>query len=230
MKKKTICLSLAILLVLLLAGCSCQHDWQDATCSTPKTCSKCGETEGDVVAHIQGEWEIVTEATYSTPGVKKAYCTLCGEVLAEESFIKERIQNGLFVFSKQELMDMLEDALAEYSDDFKVYDDSEYLSVADFGDAKVDYLLYFFANSKTVTRKMNDPLNVDSLMVVFARENNRSIHISTLIECCCPEIDTTMLDDSVKQIQDGKKVIMGNLSFITGEFQGYDALFIEIEG
>lgn len=176
MKKKTVCLVLAMILMALMAGCSCQHEWQDATCTAPKTCSKCGETEGEVLAHVQGEWEIATDATYSNPGVKKACCTLCGQVLAEESFIKERIENGLFVFSKQELMDMLEEALAEYSSDFSVSEDSTLIAVADY--VKVDYLLYFFENNKSVSRKMNDPLNVDSLLVVFARENNRDIHIS----------------------------------------------------
>ena len=29
----------------------CEHDWSDATCQAPKTCSKCGETEGDVADH-----------------------------------------------------------------------------------------------------------------------------------------------------------------------------------
>lgn len=254
MKKKAVCLVLAVFLLAMLAGCGCQHEWQDATCTAPQTCAKCGktegealghkwekatctaaktcvtcgETDGEALAHIQGEWEIATEATYSNPGIKKVHCTLCGEVLAEESFIKERIQNGVFVFSRQELMDMLEEALAEYSSDFSAFESSGLIAVADY--TKVDYMLYFLANNETVTRKKNDPLNADSLMAVFANKNNRSIHISTLIECCCPEIDTTILDESVKQIQNGKKVIMGNLSFITGEFQGYEALFIEIEG
>ena len=91
-------------------------------------------------------------------------------------------------------------------------------------------MLYFFADNKSVTRKLNDPLNVNSLMVVFARKNNQTIHISTLLECCYPEIDTTKVEDAVNQIQDGKKLILGNLSFITGTYQGYEALFINIEG
>ena len=37
------------------------HDWQEATCSAPKTCSVCGETEGSVKNH---NWQ---EATCSAP-------------------------------------------------------------------------------------------------------------------------------------------------------------------
>ena len=29
----------------------CVHDFKDATCTAPKTCSKCGETEGETIAH-----------------------------------------------------------------------------------------------------------------------------------------------------------------------------------
>ena len=46
-----------ILLVLIslcvLSGCSSlhTHQWEEATCDQPKTCSKCGETEGEALGH-----------------------------------------------------------------------------------------------------------------------------------------------------------------------------------
>ena len=54
---------------LLLAACCIRHDWEDATCTTPKTCSKCGETEGTSLGH---DWQ---EATCSAPKT----CSTCGE-------------------------------------------------------------------------------------------------------------------------------------------------------
>ena len=60
--KKIVCVGLLMMvLVLLLAGCGCEHVWQDATCSAPKTCQLCGETEGEVLAHV---WQ---DATCSAP-------------------------------------------------------------------------------------------------------------------------------------------------------------------
>lgn len=47
---------------------SCSHNWTDATCTTPKTCSLCGETEGDVANH---KW---LDATCVTP----KSCSVCG--------------------------------------------------------------------------------------------------------------------------------------------------------
>ena len=45
------------------------HDWQEATCTEPETCSRCGETEGEALGH---EWE---DATCTEPET----CSVCGE-------------------------------------------------------------------------------------------------------------------------------------------------------
>lgn len=45
-----------------------QHAWKSATCTTAKTCSKCGATEGSVAGH---NWQ---DATYSKPKT----CKVCG--------------------------------------------------------------------------------------------------------------------------------------------------------
>lgn len=89
---------IAVLLVigmLAIAGCGHAHTWAEATCATPKTCSECGATEGEVLEHTwveatcaapktcsgcgttEGEtlehaW---VEATYTTPKT----CSECGE-------------------------------------------------------------------------------------------------------------------------------------------------------
>ncbi len=44
------------------------HNWKDATCTSPRTCTKCGATEGDALGH---EWQ---DATYSKPKT----CSRCG--------------------------------------------------------------------------------------------------------------------------------------------------------
>ena len=89
-------LSLLLALVLCLSLCSCAfdedyldsngldssqhnetdateeihvHHWNDATCKTPKTCSSCGATDGDILPH---SWK---NATCTSP--KK--CTACGD-------------------------------------------------------------------------------------------------------------------------------------------------------
>lgn len=53
MKKKLTVLILALVCMLVLTGCFCKHEqWQDATCTAPKTCIECGKTEGEALGHV----------------------------------------------------------------------------------------------------------------------------------------------------------------------------------
>lgn len=69
MKKAATLLTVMILCLSLLAGCSCRHEWTDATCTAPRICALCGETEGEALGHT---W---AEATCEAPKT----CTACGE-------------------------------------------------------------------------------------------------------------------------------------------------------
>lgn len=67
MKTKRILLLTA--LCLALTGCGHEHTWEEATCTEPKTCSECGETEGEALDH---KWK---DATCEDPKT----CKRCGE-------------------------------------------------------------------------------------------------------------------------------------------------------
>lgn len=69
MKKKLICLVLILIPMVLLSACACEHEWMNATCETPVTCSKCGETAGDPIMHV---W---AEATCTSPKT----CFVCNQ-------------------------------------------------------------------------------------------------------------------------------------------------------
>lgn len=65
--KKVFLLVSALLCILLLTGCQCEHEWLDATCLAPKICSKCAVTEGEALGH---SWE---DATCTAP----KHCIAC---------------------------------------------------------------------------------------------------------------------------------------------------------
>lgn len=72
--KKLFCLILVLLLALTLAACGCKHEtWNEANCTTPKTCAECGETEGAPLGH---SWLAATCETVKT-------CEICGETEGE---------------------------------------------------------------------------------------------------------------------------------------------------
>ena len=120
MKKYLLFISAFILLLCSLAftGCdnsaesTCQHDWKSATCTTPKTCSKCNETMGNAyghtwignesctvskvcsrcnepqnknLGHIEGEWIVDAEATCIADGSKHQVCSVCNESIKTET-------------------------------------------------------------------------------------------------------------------------------------------------
>ena len=65
---------------------------QEADCDhwgyTVHSCTVCGHTWRDefaAPAHVPGEWTVTQAATYETAGRRELTCTLCGQVIAEET-------------------------------------------------------------------------------------------------------------------------------------------------
>lgn len=65
MKKKLIVLLLAVCCLLVFSGCCFHSEWYAATCETPKTCVKCGETEGEALGHTWVDADCTTPKTCS---------------------------------------------------------------------------------------------------------------------------------------------------------------------
>lgn len=73
MKRSTAYWMLIVFSLLVLTGCSCKHQWTDANCVSPKTCSLCETTEGEPIGH---SW---ADASCTAPKT----CVLCGEIDGE---------------------------------------------------------------------------------------------------------------------------------------------------
>lgn len=73
MNKKWLCGIASFALCFVLIGCGHEHTWVEATCTEPKTCSECGETDGEPLGHT---W---VEATCAEP----KHCSVCGETEGE---------------------------------------------------------------------------------------------------------------------------------------------------
>ena len=67
--------SFLLILICLISGCSCKHEWSVPDCETPKTCSLCGETEATAPGH---SWEA---ASCETPERCSACALTKGEPL-----------------------------------------------------------------------------------------------------------------------------------------------------
>lgn len=84
MKRWFVLVCCALMVMALLAGCGCSHEWQDATCDTPKTCKLCSETEGEALGH---NWK---DATTDAPKT----CVACQKTEGERIITDPRFKTS----------------------------------------------------------------------------------------------------------------------------------------
>ncbi len=96
MKKTFLTLSTAIFCVLLSAF-GCKHEWNEATCISPKTCTVCNETEGKALGH---KWEEATVHAAKT-------CKVCGKTEGEP------LPTSYFSISREDFLDLFCSSVAK---------------------------------------------------------------------------------------------------------------------
>ena len=70
----------------LFASCEteCEHEWQDATCTTLKTCSLCGITEGELIEHTWVDATCIAPKTCSTCGKTEGSVSLIHNFIGDK--------------------------------------------------------------------------------------------------------------------------------------------------
>ena len=119
MKKSILLVGSLLVCLFLLVGCSCKHQWADATCLTPKTCTLCEEFEGEPAGHkwVEANCELpktcmVCSATEGQPLAhseavrdcainyktltreQQTYCKNCDQVLSSEEITLDTLHDG----------------------------------------------------------------------------------------------------------------------------------------
>lgn len=102
MKRAFLITALAVFLALCLSACGCRHEWQEATCETPKTCSVCGDAEGEPLPHTPGEWMLQGLDYLNAKDYLARKCTVCGAVLEEYTSKMESFHNEWVFFLSAE--------------------------------------------------------------------------------------------------------------------------------
>ena len=59
--KKILLIVLCVVLLVSLASCGCKHEWEEATCEKPQTCSKCGKQQGEPKHQFSEEWTVTED-------------------------------------------------------------------------------------------------------------------------------------------------------------------------
>lgn len=61
-----------------------EHQWIDATCTTPKTCKDCGHTEGETLGHNLVHHELIDPSCTEDGTIEYWYCTKCETKFSDE--------------------------------------------------------------------------------------------------------------------------------------------------
>ena len=86
--KKLILFVLTITLLLTLPSCGCKHEWSEATCVAPKTCSLCGKTEGPVSSvHTWKDATCIAPKTCARCGITE------GKKASTHSYVGDKCEN-----------------------------------------------------------------------------------------------------------------------------------------
>lgn len=157
--KKTILFLFALILILSLAGCECEHSWNEATCTEPRTCSKCGETEGEPVDH---DW---LHATHDRPET----CAKCGATQGEvlDPMIFEFTADEFaadYLYKLQFMGDVMKQDSYNYGIE-QVKLNGTYMCKITYDNKEVGQLLFFDSNNKLIPYDSKDNLVNHSVMI-----------------------------------------------------------------
>lgn len=69
--KKLISVFLAVTIIIASTACTHEHEYADATCTEPKTCTICGETDGEALGHT----------------VEIGICSRCDQIVGKDDIL-----------------------------------------------------------------------------------------------------------------------------------------------
>ncbi|MBQ8830534.1 MAG: hypothetical protein IJ017_02930 [Oscillospiraceae bacterium] len=177
MKRIISTLLLLVLCCTLLTGCFCKHEWQDATCTTPTTCSLCGKTEGEAPGHMAGDMvtgEIDLAAKTST---SYQNCKICGTSLhSEVTDLTTFLDGGKFIFSPNQYNDAMNTYFGgEYIFEIDTLDSGALISMISDANGGVTGAIMYLANGDSLTIDDADSPACDSLLSYWYTDDNAQI-------------------------------------------------------
>ena len=87
-------------------GTALEHSWKSATCTTPKTCSICKTTSGSALGHNYKE-TISVPASCSQSGLKSFSCVKCKKSYSEKYSMEALSANEIYEQTKQSVGEII---------------------------------------------------------------------------------------------------------------------------
>lgn len=185
---------------------TCDHEWIDATCTQPQTCSKCGKTEGEALGHIPGDWEEGTPDPVSATVEYYQVCQVCGEKLdIKTENLTALYQDNTFLFSPKQFTERMNNMLQ----DIDGYTSAEVLSLDNGAmgtvikeGSRTATIIYIGKHDVMGIGDESIENEIRSLACIFKTSdvNKQVIAITASIQTCDPNIDVTDASDMAQQL------------------------------
>lgn len=115
------------------------HKWSNATCTAPKTCDTCGITEGKKLPHTPGEWTTFKTEYVTAKSLMVQKCKDCGEILDEDIILLEQMHDGThFLLSADDYTERLVAMMQPLQEGYGEYT----AEIVDEGDGKAQLNIY----------------------------------------------------------------------------------------
>ena len=120
-------------------GEALEHQWEAATCKAPKTCDTCGLTEGEPLPHTPGEWTTFLTEYVTAKNLMIQQCRDCGEILDENIILLEQMHDGAhFLLSADDYTERLVAMMQPFQEGYGEYT----AEIVDEGDGKAQLNIY----------------------------------------------------------------------------------------
>lgn len=197
------------------------HEWAEATCTEPKTCSVCGETEGEALGHTEGDWNITQTATLTSNGVRVKKCTICDEIIDNQTFSKSpSVNSSGFNFTDMEFIDWAKTWISD-SYDIKT-------SGNNVGDTNTGYPVYESGNFIGILILKDDAKGYVTAISASFTDSSTGVAFEVLTAY---HIDSNFdTDAALKGLVYNKSYTSCGMDLVTGEIDGLDLTILSPEG
>ena len=186
MKRLFLSIAACFSVLLCLSGCMHQHEWVEATCTEPRTCAECGETEGEPLGHAPGEWSAPEIVAQEATQVSELRCSRCGEVIDRRSEpVASFVRDGGFAVSPYGMSLRFSDLLGLDAEDTS---DADLISYGYSSDGVLVAMLSFVtASGDTLSEeyKYDAGCNPSPLLVINASSRYNVADVTTNFVMTC---------------------------------------------
>jgi len=189
MKRIISTILLLVLCCTLLTGCFCKHEWQDATCTTPTTCTLCGKTEGEALGHMAGEMVTGEIDIFAKTSQSYQNCKICGTSLhSETTTLTSVVSGGKFIFTPNQYNAALASRYpGSYTFEVTTLDSGSLITMINDANGNLTgAIMYITDNNEALTADDADSAKCTDMICYWYTDDNAVIVdiMTVIIEAC----------------------------------------------